>query len=115
MEIDAIHALTTARQVTSPALTWAKTTSMVPDNHPVRGPDGLLERAYLERLIQAANEQLSRRVRTQSVRFVLQEVNGHLMVQLLHSGRLVHQYPSEKILNNGTLLSSVGAIQHTVV
>ena len=44
MEIDAIHALTTARQVTSPALTWAKTTSMVPDNHPVRGPDGLLER-----------------------------------------------------------------------
>ncbi|MDP7157561.1 MAG: hypothetical protein QF614_03475 [SAR324 cluster bacterium] len=44
MEIDAIHALTAARQVDSPPLTWVKTTSVVPDNKPLCGPDDLLER-----------------------------------------------------------------------
>jgi hypothetical protein len=84
----------------------ARTESTLPE-------ESRLDRLKLRRLVLQANSRLQRHPRTRSMEFVPIEIAGKTLIQLQKGGRVLHEYPLERILRSGALLKEVGMVYRT--
>lgn len=69
-------------------------------------------REDLGRVLDLANRRLQASTKTRHLRFVPDEASGKTIVRLMDpNGNEIRQYPSEKILENASVLKGVGVVK----
>ena len=74
-----------------------------------------LEQQLAEALVMA-NRRLQARVKTRNLRFFADEASGRMVVLLVDqgTGRVVREYPPEKILENAAILKEASVVQRVI-